>query len=362
VKVEERPRAPAPEPELAAAGSWTWRLRDLALRLLVPVAGLLAAAVIGALVVLVVRGRWSDVTGVARAAWGYGLFGPGAAASILRHATPLVFAGLATAAAFKAGLFNIGVEGQYAIGALCAGWVGSRLSAPAAIHLPLAILAGMAGGLLWALLPALLKAYRGVHEVISTVLMNYLAGAVLLSLLSGPLAGQQTRPTARVGGTALLALAVAAAVGYAAVVRRTRFGFELRVLGIDPRAAVPAGVRSHAMILGAMLLSGAVAGLAGLQDVLAGDGRLTLDDARGYGFTAIAVAVVGRGSGLGVVAAALLFSFLDRAGAGIGLRTHVPAEVVPILQGVSILTVVVADQVVRRLAAGRRLREPHEHA
>ena len=395
MRVEERPPAPVPEPpepEVAARASWAQRARGVGLQLLAPLASLLLAAVIGALVILLVQRSWSDVTDVAGAMWNYGLLNRSSLAFIFGRATPFIFAGLATAIAFKAGLFNIGVEGQYAIGALCAGYVGYRLSAPTAVHLPVTILAGMAGGLLWALVPALLKVYRGAHEVISTIMMNYIANALLLYLLSGPLkdkrqvgtiAQQQTpqmKPSATVGSMVpffnsigfefrraaplswLFAVALLAAVVYAVVVRRTRFGFELRVLGTNPRAAEPAGIRANAMILKAMLISGAVAGLAGLQDVLAIDGRMKLDYVRGYGFTAIAIALLGRNSAVGVVAAALLFSFLDRASSGIGLNTDVPKEVTVILQGVIILTIVVAYELVRRLAARRQLRERHERA
>jgi general nucleoside transport system permease protein len=392
VKVEERPPAPPPEPEVAGRLTWAQQARGLALRLLAPAVSLLVAAVIGGLVILVVQRSWSDVTDVAGAMWNYGLFNRNSLAFIFGRATPFIFAGLATAIAFKGGLFNIGVEGQYAIGALCAGVVGYELSAPTAIHLPLTILAGMAGGLLWALVPAILKVYRGAHEVISTIMMNYAANAVLLYLLSGPLkdksqlgtvAAQQTpqvKPTAGIGSMVpffnsigfefrrsaplswLFTAAIVAAVVYAVVIRRSRFGFELRVFGANPRAAEPAGIRSNAMVMKTMLISGAVAGLAGLQDVLAIDGRMKLDYVRGYGFTAIAIALVGRNSALGVVAAALLFSFLDRASSGIGLQTHVPKEVTLILQGVIILTIVIAYELVRRLAARRQLREQHERA
>ncbi len=149
---------------------------------------------------------------------------------------------------------------------------------------------------------------------------------------------------------------------YSFVVRRTRFGFELRVLGTNPRAAEPAGIRTHAMMLKAMLLSGAVAGVVGLQDVLGIDGYMKLDYVRGYGFTAIAIALLGRNTGLGIVAGALLFSYLDRASSGIGLNTDVPKEVTVILQGVIILTIVVAYELVRRAAARRQLKEAHERA
>jgi general nucleoside transport system permease protein len=394
MKVEERPPAPPPEaePEVTARIPWSQRLRAFALQLLAPAASLVSAAIIGALVILVVQQSGEDVVDVASAMWDYGITNPNSLAFILGRATPLIFAGLAVAIAFKAGLFNIGVEGQYAIGALCAAFVGYQLSAPTVLHLPLTILAGMAGGMLWALVPALLKVYRGAHEVISTIMMNYVANGVLLYLLSGALkdtaqrgaiAQQQTpqmEPSAQVGSMVpffnslgfdfrrsapvswFFAAAILAAIVYALTVRRTRFGFELRVFGTNPRAAEPAGIRSNAMVMKAMLLSGGVAGLVALQDVLAIDDRMKLDYIRGYGFTGIAIALLGRNSGLGIVVAALLFAFLDRARAGIGLNTAVPGEVTTILQGVIILTIVVAYEVVRRLAARRQLREQHERA
>jgi general nucleoside transport system permease protein len=394
MKLEERPPAPPPEaePEVAARIPWRQRLQAFALQLLAPAISLLSAAIIGALVILVVQQSGSDVVAVANSMWDYGITNPNSLAFILGRATPFIFAGLAVAIAFKAGLFNIGVEGQYAIGALCAAFVGYQLSAPTVLHLPLTILAGMAGGMLWALIPALLKVYRGAHEVISTIMMNYVANGILLYLLSGALkdtaqrgaiAQQQTpqvEPTAQVGSMVpffnslgfdfrssaplswFFVAAIVAAIVYALTVRRTRFGFELRVFGTNPRAAEPAGIRSNAMVMKAMLLSGAIAGLVALQDVLAIDDRMKLDYIRGYGFTGIAIALLGRNSGLGIVAAALLFSFLDRASSGIGLNTDVPKEVTIILQGVIILTIVVAYEIVRRMAARRQLREQHERA
>jgi ABC-type uncharacterized transport system permease subunit len=123
-QVQERPAAPLPEPEVAARIPFSQRLAAFAFRLLAPVASLLIAAVIGALVILVVQQSWADVVDVAKAMWSYGLFNRNSLAFILGRSTPLIFAGLAVAVAFKAGLFNIGVEGQYAIGALCAAFVG----------------------------------------------------------------------------------------------------------------------------------------------------------------------------------------------------------------------------------------------
>jgi general nucleoside transport system permease protein len=394
MKVEERPPAepePAAEPVAARVGL-AEQAKQLGMRLLAPAVSLVVSALVGALVILIVQRSFKDLGAVASSMWNYGLLNRSSFAFIFGRATPFIFAGLAVAIGFKAGLFNIGVEGQYAIGALFAAVVGAKVSAPTAIEVPLVILAGMAGGLAWALVPALLKVYRGAHEVISTIMMNYVANGLLLYLLSGPLkdptqvgaiAQQRTvevHDTAKVGSmvpffnsigfnfrasspvTWLFLLAVVGAAVYAFVVRRTRFGFELRVLGTNPRAAEPAGIRSNTMMLKAMLLSGAVAGLAGLQDVLGFDGYMKLDYVRGYGFTAIAIALIGRNTGLGIVAGALLFSYLDRASSGIGLNTGVPKEVTLILQGVIILTIVVAYELVRRAAARRQLKEAHERA
>ena len=394
MKTEERlPAAPPPEPEgPSRREQWTEQLRDLGYRLLAPAASLVFAALVGALVILLVQGSFEDVADVSGAMWRYGVENRDSLAFVLGRATPLILAGLATAIAFKAGLFNIGVEGQYAIGMLTAAVVGSQVRAPTLIHLPLTVLAGMAGGLLWALVPALLRVYRGAHEVISTIMMNYVANGVLLYLLAGPLkdlnqAGdvaqlrtEPVRETAQVGRMAgffnslgfnfrpsvpltwFLVVALAAAVVYALTIRRTRFGYELRVLGTNPRAAEPSGIRTNAMFMKAMLLSGAVAGLVGLQEVLALEGVMKIDYVRGFGFAGIAIALLGRNSGLGIVAAALLFAFLDRSATGIELRTDVPSEVIIILQGVLILSIVVAFELVRRLAARHRLQETHERA
>jgi simple sugar transport system permease protein len=394
MKTEERlPAAPPPEPVGSSRRQlWTEQLVDFGYRMLAPAVSLIFAALVGALIILLVQGSAKDVADVAGAMWSYGVENKDSLAFILGRATPLILAGLATAIAFKAGLFNIGVEGQYAIGMLTAAVVGSQLRAPIFIHLPLTVLAGMAGGLLWALIPALLRVYRGAHEVISTIMMNYVANGVLLYLLAGPLkdlnqagdvAQLRTEPvqdTARVGRMAeffnslgfdfrpsvpltwFFVLAVVAAVVYALAIRRTRFGYELRVLGTNPRAAEPSGIRTNAMFMKAMLLSGAVAGLVGLQEVLALEGLMKIDYVRGFGFAGIAIALLGRNSGLGIVAAALLFAFLDRSATGIELRTEVPSEVIIILQGVLILSIVVAFELVRRLAARHRLQETHERA
>jgi ABC-type uncharacterized transport system permease subunit len=392
MKVEPAPAAPPPpEPETPQrradpAGA----ARELAYKLVPLVVALAVAAVVGALIILVVRRDVSDLTLVAHTMWDYGLVDEDAFAVIFGRATPLIFSGLAVAISFKAGLFNIGVEGQYAVGAVTAAVVGYSVSAPTVVHVPLTVLAGVLGGLAWAVVPAVLKAFRGAHEVISTIMMNFVANALVLYLLAGPLRDtppgvQQQRtaelePTAMVGRmgevfnslgfafrenapvTWFFVLALVGAVVYGLVVRRTEFGFDLRVLGSNPLAAEPMGIRTKRTFLLALLVSGGIAGLVGLQDVMAVDGFAKLDYTRGLGFTGIAVALLGRNSAAGIVGAGLLFAYLDRSASGLSLRTEVPEELITILQGVIILTIVIAFELVRRAAARRRLREVHERA
>jgi simple sugar transport system permease protein len=384
-------KSPTPAgPSLQAL--WYGQAREVGFRLLAPAVALLVAAVIGMAVIAIVQRNVADVFNVLNAMWNYGITNPDALGFIFSRATPFIFAGLATAIAFKAGLFNIGVEGQYAMGALTGAVVGTYVHAPTVIHLPLTIAAGMAGGLLWALVPALLKVYRGAHEVISTIMMNYLSAGILLYLLSGVLkdrtqlgsiAQDRTiaiQSSAHVGSmvpflnsigfdfkesipiTWFFVLALVAAAIYGFVIQRTRFGYEVRVVGTNPRAAEPSGIHVNTMFLKVMLISGAVAGLAGLQDVLGIEGFMKLDYVRGYGFTGIAIALLGRNTGIGIVAASLLFAFLDRSASGIGLQTEVPKEVTVILQGVILLTIVIAYSVVGRMAARTRLREVRERA
>src|SRR6266508_2488293 len=254
MKVEERPPPPQPEPPaeaVAARVGLAEQARQLGMRLLAPAVSLVISALVGALVILVVQRSFKDLGAVVSSMWNYGLLNRSSFAFIFGRATPFIFAGLAVAIGFKAGLFNIGVEGQYAIGALVAAVAGAKVSAPTVIHVPLVILAGMAGGMAWALIPALLKVYRGAHEVISTIMMNYVANGVLLYLLSGPLkdtaqrgaiAQQQTpqvEPTAQVGSMVpffnslgfefrssaplswFFVAAIVAAIVYALTVRRT---------------------------------------------------------------------------------------------------------------------------------------------
>ena len=313
-------------------------------------------------------------------------------ANILYKATPLIFAGIACAIGFRVGLFNIGVEGQYLIGVLCAACVGFAVKGlPVYIHLPLTILAGAAGGALWALVPIWLKLKRGVHEVITTIMLNHTAFLFVQYLVAGPLmdktqvmgpggAGSPRvrmpalLPTARMpdlhgalakiginfpGGSVnwFLILALLAAVGLWYLLWKTPFGLELRAVGHNPKAAETAGIRSNAVIFRTFLLSGAVAGLAGLSDLLGYFGYLDIDFPRGFGFTGIAVALVGRNGAVGIVLASVLFGFLSRGGMGIQIIERVPMETYYILQGLIILCIVMASEVIRRYARAQQKKE-----
>ncbi|GLW05483.1 ABC transporter permease [Microtetraspora sp. NBRC 13810] len=300
-----------------------------------------------------------------------------AVTQMLNRATPLFIAGLAVAIGFRMNLFNIGVEGQYRIAAIVAAFVGGQLALPAPIHLTVIILVAMVTGGLYALVPAMLKVYRGVNEVISTIMLNFIALSMAAYLVRGPFAGGQeeglttsTPPLPPSGqfpnanflfqmfglpaprGTGLwgfLLVAVLVGVVIWVLLERTRFGFEIRASGLNGPAALASGVNPRQMVISAMVLSGAVAGLIGLPEIL---GR-TYSYGTGFtpqlGFLGIAVALLGRNKPLGIALAALLFAFLDRAATPLQFA-DIPPSVVSIIQGAIVLMVVIAGEVTRRIA------------
>jgi simple sugar transport system permease protein len=241
------------------------------------------------------------------------------------------------------------------------------------VHTLVIILVGAAVGALWASVPALLKAYRGVHEVISSIMMNFIATGLIAFLIStegfGVLRGNNisTDPIEPTGhfpgvsfggsGTIFGFVFVAAALGvaYGFMLNRTRFGFELKASGESPTAAAAGGVDARRMVIVALLLSGAMAGLVGLPELLGRDHAYTLTSPAGYGFTGIAVALLGRNHPLGVALGALLWAFLDKSALALD-NVGVPREIVLIMQGSVVLSVIVAYEIVRRyeLAAEQR--------
>jgi simple sugar transport system permease protein len=275
-------------------------------------------------------------------------------------ATPYIFAGLAVALGFRGGLFNIGAEGQLFVGGLASVYVGYSITGlPWYIHLPLALLAGMLAGAIWGAIPGLLKARTGAHEVINTIMMNYIAFRLTDYLLQ---AGRMARPdglpiTPEVEPSAylpalfprpmrlhvgfFLALIVAALVYW--FLWKTTRGFEIRLVGANPRAARYAGIRITSTVVFTMALSGALAGLTGANQVLGLDHRLVRAFSTGYGFDSIALALLGNSHPVGVVLASLLFGFLRGGAARMQSVASVPVEIIRIVQGTIIVFIAVPE-------------------
>ena len=269
---------------------------------------------------------------------------------ILNRAIPLFLAGLAVSMAFRMGLFNIGVEGQYRLATILAPRPARRSSLPGPLHIVLIVVVAMLVGALWAGIVAVLKVTRGVSEVISSIMLNFVALGLASFLLTGPVPAaargrhRSSRPTqiARVGLVpgperdlhrrsawptrrelyGFLLVAVVVGVLIAVLLKRTRFGFDLRATGLSPSAASASGVDARGMVVKTMLLSGAVAGLIGLPDLLGDTHHAYTEFTAGLGFLGIAVALLGRNSPVGIALAALLFAFLDRAAAAAADRRH----------------------------------------
>lgn len=284
-------------------------------------------------------------------------------------ATPYIFAGLAVALAFKGGLFNIGAEGQLAVGAVAAAlmgyalpeWLGFNL--PAIIHLPLTILFGITMGALWAGIVGWLKAYTGGHEVINTIMMNYIALNTTSFLLNGimkdrsptnviartPLIAEEARIAPlfeglRVHWGFILALLVAFLVWW--LLTKTTLGFQIRTVGLNPDAAKYAGINVKHIIIVTMMISGALAGLAGVIEVTGLNYRHELGFSQGYGFDAIAIALLGKSHPLGVVLAAILFGAMRNGATRMQFLTQIPVDLISVLQAL-ILLFVAADAIVR---------------
>jgi len=289
----------------------------------------------------------------------------------LFKATPLVFTGLAVALGFRAGLFNIGVEGQLYLGGLAAALAGIALAGlPAPILLPLALLAAAAAGCAWGAVPGALKARFGAHEVINTIMLNFIAFA-LASFLGRFVFEPATVRTAAVGAGATLPrlgvilpalrgspvnfsllIALLAALGTGWLLFGTRLGYELRAVGLNAPAAEFGGIAIGRTQVAAMALSGALAGLGGVNFVLGYKHYFELGFSAGAGFLGIAVALLGRNHPAGIVVAALFFGALSYGGLVINQR--VPKELVEVLQALVILLAISAQVVTERLV--RRMR------
>ncbi|MEN6478995.1 MAG: ABC transporter permease [Anaerolineales bacterium] len=285
--------------------------------------------------------------------------------------TPYILTGLAVALGFRAGLFNIGAEGQYFVGGLTSVWVGYSLKGlPIYVHLPLTILAGAVGGGLWGAIPGLLKAKTGGHEVINTIMMNYIAFALSDWLLNGPMMrpggfrpiSPEIEPSARLprffGGDIrfhagfFVALAMAALVYW--LLFKTTIGYELRTVGANPRAARYAGISLTRNIVLAMFLSGGLAGMAGANDIAGVIYYMPNAFSAGYGWDSIALALLGRSHPVGVVLAALLFGTLRAGATRMQSVAQIPIDIISILQAM-IIIFIAAPEIIRSLY---RLKKP----
>jgi general nucleoside transport system permease protein len=333
-----------------------------------PVISIVLATLVGALVII--GSEWlvsgALVPGLALDAYGALISGAlGSERGIVNtlvNSMPLLLGGLSVGLAFKAGLFNIGAQGQFLMGALGSVIVGVQLrESPVIVAVPLALLGGMIAGAAWGFIPGFLKAFSGAHEVVTTIMLNFVAVAVLAAAVSGPLnvVGSVSPTTLPVGnaslpvilgrnGTISIIYAPIMAVLYGWLLYRTTRGFEIRVAGVSPDAARYSGMSPRFLIVWTMTAAGMLAGMAGATDLLGATHQMTTSYGTTVGFDSIAVALLGRTSPVGIVLAALLFGAMRTGAAAMQIQAGVPAELVGVLQA-TILFFLVASPVVKKI-------------
>lgn len=342
----------------------------------VPIYAIAVAVVLGSLVMLATG---ADPIEAYRALLSGAVGSPGAIAQSLGRSIPFILAALAVAYGFKAGLFNIGVEGQLLIGALAGAWAGTwgwLAGAPGVVAASVVLLAGVAGGCAWGGIPGVLKTRTGAHEVIVTIMLNAIAIRLVdflvnsrspVILLDTAASNPHTRPIAAaarlpilVGGSSLhlgflIALVLCALVWFQ--LYRTTPGFEIRTVGTNPNAARYAGMNVSTTVVSVLTVSGAIAGLAGAGEVAgSAAGYLTAGVFRNIGFDSIAIALLARANPFAVVPAALLWGALLSGAPLMQLEAGVSIDIVRIVQALIILFVA-ADAIVRFLFRIRRARE-----
>ena len=353
----------------------------IARALLVPALAVVTALLIGAIIMFIfgddpIRAYQGLLSGAFE--WGRPLAGT------VRRMTPLIFTGLSVAVAFKAGLFNIGASGQFLMGTIASVAVGTNFEGlPAIIHIPFALLAGIAGGMIWGAIPGILKVTTGAHEVIITIMLNYVAAnfagwTVYAGGTQGQRPGPLWDPTAgAVSETAdvlpnaqlpllagpasydlhygiILALLIALLMWW--LIYKTIIGFEIRTVGINMKAARYAGMRVPQRIVLAMVLAGGLAGLAGAVETLGHIHKYAPEFSGAVGFDGITVALLGQTHPLGVVLSAFMLGALDAGAARMQFESGVAADIIQIIQAL-VLAFVAAPVIIRNLF---RLRTPTE--
>ena len=330
------------------------------MKLVFPLIAVAAAFLVGGVLLLLIG---EDPIETYRLLVGSALWWPDGIGFTLFLATPLIFTGLAVAVAFRAGLLNIGAEGQLYVAAFATAWTGIVLgSLPSFVLVPLCVASAIAAGSIWGAIPGLLKARFGSHEVINTIMMNFIAVALVSYftqyhyrtagdpiLQTAPIAASAHIPRfgdflpgfpARIPLNVSFVLALAAAGFVYVLLWRTRWGYELRATGSSPSAAEYGGISVRRQIVIAMAISGGLAGMVGINEVLGYRHRYYDGFSDNYGFTGIAVALLGRNHPAGVIAAALLFAVLTRGGIPVDAFTrYATKDIVQILQATIILFV-----------------------
>ena len=371
--VDAREETPTPPPRSPFFDRLTGVGTSTARSLLLPTLALFTALVIGAFIIALsnfenlallfsdtptaLSNMWNEVSESYRALF-RGSFGSvNAFSETLFAAAPLLLAGLGVAVGFQAGLFNIGAQGQMLVGGLFATYIGLFVSAPAIIHIPLAILAGVLGGLIWGGLTGLLKATTGAHEVITTIMFNFIAlffieWILTTEHLQDP--GRNNPVSAAISETARLprlfgmdyrvtigiVIAVAAVFAVHWLLFRTSIGFEFRAVGANPHAGSYAGMNVAVVVTLAMAVAGALAGIAGANQVMGLDPyKATPAMAGSVGFDAITVALLGRSNPVGVMWAAVLFGALAAGGREMQGAARVPLDLVVVLQALIVIFV-----------------------
>lgn len=335
--------------------------------LLLPLFAVISALIVGAVIIGVTdleRLKHGDIGGILANIWrAYIAIPRGALGSVdglsetMVATTPYVLAGLAVAAAFRAGLFNIGGTGQMLVGGAAATWVGFSMHGPGIVQIPLGILAGVVAGAIWGGVTGFLKARTGAHEVITTIMLNYVASFLIVWLLKTKLFQRPGSPNpisknvTRQGRLPKLlpfldephranlgfVFAILAAIFMWWLFKKAKLGFEMRAFGANPHAARYAGMRAALLTTAAMGISGAFAGLAGGAQILGTQGYLTASFAGAMGFDAIAVALLGRSTASGTFFAGLLFGVLEAGSRQMQLSTDIPLDVILVLRALIVL-------------------------
>jgi simple sugar transport system permease protein len=352
------------------ATNFNQQLLNFLRQLFLPIIGILTALLVGAIIILVSGFNPVDAyTGLFSGAFGNWE----AINQTLATATPYIFTTLAVAFAFRAGLFNIGAEGQLRIGAITAAWMGINVGSWSPfLAVPLTLAAGWLGGALWGAIPGALKAFAGAHEVITTIMLNYISGFITSYLVGsdGPLRGPRFNSTDSIGENARIpqifpnnplhwGFLIAIITGFVIywLLGRTPLGFEIRTVGANPSAARYAGIKVSRITVITMAASGLLAGMAGALEVMGSPGlyyRYNANLGSGYGFDSIAIALLAKNNPIAAIPAALLYAALRSGASKMQFQTvnaagdQLPGDLISIIQALVIIFVA-ADQVLRWL-------------